>query len=453
MALHKGSELQGGGVTILDLPEPVFREIFTYLDLETVYLMKHLCQQINEYVNGFLEFGGTFMLSTGRNIPSEIIHIYKQRNKEAVVYSRLVDPFPYPRGFRATDLGSFGANLNQNIVFGVYHGHIESFKFSVQKFNPLTNEWSPIHAGQKKDAGYSNQGDPSNKEKKKLWRGGPIISSCAISSSSLILFYGGYSDANNSAQLLKLYENDSKHRTEYSLCDIEIPQSLKSIKEFTLIRISSNQIMLIGGVHCSGLQERNISTILWEGTLDDEENTVNWRSIDFGIGKPRLRPVCFKLNDTLYITGGHKDCFEDELEEFCMHFEFEDGIIRQQDPTTCRECLLNKSSIENKVCTCCYEYNFVDETYYKTEHFFDVGEYQRYHISNVLTDKDDNFTIVAPFSCTEVGFTESKSLKISIFTPEEVFSEIPDFRSNRGINVNWNHPKLRSHLNVLVQIG
>ena len=116
---------------------------------------------------------------------------------------------------------------------------------------------------------------------------------------------------------------------------------------------------------------------------------------------------------------------------------------------------MNKSSIENKVCTCCYEYNFVDETYYKTEHFFDVGELQRYHISNVVTDKDDNFTIIAPVLCGEHESLEAES--IFIFTPEDGFNNdfrnFLDFQSERATNVSWNHPKLRHHLNVLVQIG
>ena len=166
MALCKESETLGGGVTILDLPEPIFREIFTYLDLETVYRMKHLCQQIKEYVNGFLEFGGIFMLATGRNVPSEIIHIFKQTNKNAVVYSKLIDPYPYPRGFRATDLGSFGANLNKKVVIGVYHGHLENFKFDIHKFDNSTKEWSLIRPAQLKDAGYSDEGGSTKIEKK-----------------------------------------------------------------------------------------------------------------------------------------------------------------------------------------------------------------------------------------------------------------------------------------------
>ena len=108
-------------VTLFDLPEHIFREIFRYLDLETVYLMKGVCQQIKEYVDGFFELGGIFMLTTGRDVPTEFIHIFKQRNKKPIIYSILGDPYPYPRGFRATDLWSFGAALNNKIVVGIYH--------------------------------------------------------------------------------------------------------------------------------------------------------------------------------------------------------------------------------------------------------------------------------------------------------------------------------------------
>ena len=450
MALHKDNEFRGSDATILDLPEPIFREVFSYLDLKTVYSMKHLCLQIEEYVNGYLELGGIFMLSTGRNIPSEIIHIYKKRSKKTEIYSTLIDPYPYPRGFRATDLGSFGAKLNKTIVIGVYHGHLESFKFDLHKFHTSTNEWSLIRPGQKRDHGYSDQTDSSNRERRRLWRGGPIISSCAISDSSLILIYSGYSDPCNCAQLLQMYENKKKHRTEYSLRDIEIPQALRSLKEFTLIRISSNKFMLIGGVHCSGFLERNSSTLMWEGTLNDDGNSLSWRSIDLGVGRPRRRPICFKLQDNLYITGGHDDCFEEAQDDFCMHFEFEDGKFRQKDPTKCEECLASKSSMANRLCTCCYEYNLVDETYYKIEHTFHAGRTHRSHISNVLTDKDENFALIAPVICSDSGKHEDKNL--IIFTPEEGFQELSDFDCSRGNNVEWKHPKIREHLNILVQI-
>ena len=180
-------------VTFLDLPEPIFREIFNHLDLETVYLLKGVCQQIKEYADGFLELGGTFMLTTGRDVPTEFIHIFKQRSKKPIIYSILGDPYPYPRGFRATDLWSFGAALNNKMVVGIYHGSIENFKFSIQEFDPWRKEWNVIHPCKTKDTGYSKEICSSELERKMYWRKeGPIISCCAIGDSEMLLFYGGY---------------------------------------------------------------------------------------------------------------------------------------------------------------------------------------------------------------------------------------------------------------------
>ena len=52
--------------------------------------------------------------------------------------------------------------------------------------------------------------------------------------------------------------------------------------------------------------------------------------------------------------------------------------------------------------------------------------------------------------CSDSGKHEDKNL--IIFTPEEGFQELSDFDCSRGNNVEWKHPKIREHLNILVQI-
>ena len=195
-------------ITILNLPEAIFREIFKRLDLETIYSMKDVCQQIKHYVDGFLELGGIFMLATGRDVPNEFIHIFKQTNKKPIIYSTLGDPYPYPRGFRATDLWSFGATLNKKTVLGVYHGHVENFKFNLHEYDHLKNKWHLIKPSRLKDAGYSSKGYSTELERKLYSKAAPIISCCSIGMSELVLFYGGYSNTNNSAQLLRVFNNN-----------------------------------------------------------------------------------------------------------------------------------------------------------------------------------------------------------------------------------------------------
>ena len=123
---------------MLDLPEQSFREIFQYLDFETIYFsMRNICQKLKHYVDGFIQLGGIFMLAGGRDVPIEILQIFKQYNKETTVCSTLADPYPYPTledypeydewfGTRRTtthlekDFGSFGAMVKDKIVIGIY---------------------------------------------------------------------------------------------------------------------------------------------------------------------------------------------------------------------------------------------------------------------------------------------------------------------------------------------
>ena len=439
-------------VTFLDLPEPIFREIFNHLDFETVYLLKGVCQQIKEYADGFLELGGIFMLTTGRDVPSEFIHMYKQKNKPPIIYSVLGDPYPYPRGFRATDLWSFGATLNNKMVVGIYHGSIENFKFSIHEFDPWRNEWNVIQPCKTKDAGYSSEVSSSELEKKMYWRReGPIISCCAIGDSELLLFYGGYLKPSNSVQLLSLHYNATEKRTEYSLQNLSIPSDLKALKEFTLLRVAFNQCMLVGGVYCSGSTVDMVhNNVIWEGTRSKDKGTIHWRTIDLNGFKLRRRPICFKLMDSLYISGGHDDCFDGPrilnnpvLKEECLR-----GVIKNKRVDGCdNKSIPYQNGSGVPICTCCDIFSLSDGKYRKNMFSMPHLRMLDRHISNVMTDKEEKFVLIAPYQCET-----SPNQEFIIFTENNGFEKVPEFVSKRGVNMDWNHPRIVDHINVLLQI-
>ena len=69
------------------------------------------------------------------------------------------------------------------------------------------------------------------------------------------------------------------------------------------------------------------------------------------------------------------------------------------------------------------------------------------HISNISTDEEEQFAVIAPYRCET-----SSNQQLVIFTETDGFVEVPNFLCKRGQNVEWNHPRLQGHFNVLLSI-
>ena len=364
---------------MLDLPEQVFREIFRYLDFETVYFtLRKVCPKIKEYVDGFIQLGGMFMLAAGRDVLTEILYIFKQCNKETTIYSKSACPYPYPpigrysyshcsaptrtihHQYPPTSpvsshtrqdfyLGSFGAIFNKKIVIGVYyfHGHTGNIKFNMHHFDPIEYKWTCF------------QQNGSH-----FIEGNTLIQSWSpISDSELVLFLVNYSDCHSCLQLLHLDMNsasNSNDRPIYSSCRIELPHQLEFLTDCTLVSVANNKILLIGGIqHPDGINEGSKpNQRLWQGTLTTGGQDVTWLalSIKMNIGqsiKMRLNPICFKLKDNVYIAGGKRithTTLQTNINSGKMPLRYTTKIIDRMRPFMCNNEKCNKCGC---ACICC----------------------------------------------------------------------------------------------------
>ena len=76
-------------VNILKLHEDIFREIFGYLEVKTVYFtIRHVCRQIRNYVDGYVKLDGVFMLTAGLRNPTEILYLFTETNGAKFIYSK-----------------------------------------------------------------------------------------------------------------------------------------------------------------------------------------------------------------------------------------------------------------------------------------------------------------------------------------------------------------------------
>ena len=74
------------------------------------------------YVDGYIHLEGLFILAGGRDLPTEILHVFNHHNKYTIA-SIPVASFPYPP-YKGTELQDtytpFGAILNDKPVIGIH---------------------------------------------------------------------------------------------------------------------------------------------------------------------------------------------------------------------------------------------------------------------------------------------------------------------------------------------
>ena len=69
--------------SLVQLPELVFHEIFTYFEYKAlIFTLRVLYKKIRQYVDSFIEIKGIFMLTGENESPSKIIHIFKKFGKD-----------------------------------------------------------------------------------------------------------------------------------------------------------------------------------------------------------------------------------------------------------------------------------------------------------------------------------------------------------------------------------
>ena len=84
------------------------------------------------------------------------------------------------------------------------------------------------------------------------------------------------------------------------------PREMENMKDFSIARISKNEFILVGGSN-SGVNKNsgNCTTtwLLWKGILKEETCKIEWLGMDNTLARPLRNPICFKLQDNVYIVG------------------------------------------------------------------------------------------------------------------------------------------------------
>lgn len=349
---------------LLDMNEDIFLEIFQYLKDELIYFsLRSVSRKLKLCVDAYLELAGIFLTVAGRDNTTEVLYVLERRDHVRTIILKNIEPYPYPPPFyhqekistrccvtqtktvmirSLSDLGSFSANIKGTVIIGTHSYCMEvnykprnyrnkinvvnvdqdaeeswknlekktvkaSWPFDLKRYEVSLKKWVPIKSVVELDQNFDYL----------MGSGKPIKFWCLLGDSSLLTFY----DEINITYTRLIQINISKphfskfHGNTFSSRLVTFPYQLVGISQFSVIRVAKQQVLLVGGIKIHNHTKPNLS--LWMGTLTKNGRNLTWVNTNSKVTQPRIKPLCFKLNNNVYITGGEGHLNGDKVDLLC----------------------------------------------------------------------------------------------------------------------------------------
>ena len=181
---------------------------------------------------------------------------------------------------------------------------------------------------------------------------------------------------------------------------MNIPEEVQRLSEFSLLNLTNDCIVLVGGryEYDSGSPgPRALNKVIWQGTLTDENKNIAWDAIDIGGSWMGYYPICFKLKDSVYITGTRKHCTSGK--DFIGH-------------CSCQSCIDITNTFDR--------YNYKEKKMYLNAYSMSDGLSNLYHPVQIATDKNETFAVLVFNS----SFRMDSEVKMLMFTEECGFVQV-----------------------------
>ena len=243
---------------------------------------------------------------------------------------------------------------------------------------------------------------------------------------------------------------DTNLQTSSLLCSaLEAPiefdfenNTIGTFNECAIIQSGLNEVILVGGKN----GRNKLNRTLWKMELkhcytEPFDSQCLWKAVDMGSVKPRIRPICFRLRDNIYIAGGQTLNESDECmcvgEDYYLDLD-QDGI---------QKCFVRNCNSKNKWTSllCCDRYNVLQEKYYESVHHL---PYSINDVDKIVTSADETFAII----------TRKNTGTCLVFTEEKGYQELPNSIIDENPHHPWGltHPSyknLRSDQRILFRIS
>ena len=444
---------------ILHLHEEVMRKIFHFLSYEDIYFnIRNVCRQFKYMVDDYIEVAGRFILSYGPETSTKQLFVFKRNTHIAALCFRATDlNVPQPN-FELKHIdanskfhfggGSLGATINDELVIGIYYWeddrncecyshysyYYDRAKPYFVKYNTLEKNWNEIESFNLHD-----QTDISLKS--------DLVSSCLVDTilgKSILVFESEYREGNsfihyNLKRLhihpkskekrgAKVYSGKHSHtlNPDKDFSTMKIPIAFKEnepmseITDCAIINSNFNEVILVGGKD----GKTKLNRKLWKLNLHKVSRKNGslhylWVANSVSSITPRVRPICFKLKNNMFMAGGQTLNESDEC--ICLESEYyqemdKDGILK----CFARFC---RSKNKWKDMLTCDKYDISGNNYYESCYSLPCPIND---VDKVVTDGNETFAII----------TRRNTGTCLIFTEESGFQNI----SKLDIGENPKHP-------------
>ena len=183
---------------IFNLPEEIFRKIFSYLNAEDLHFnLKHTCQKMTNYVANFEQTFMTLFQKSNKDIPMKAVYTIKFASKRPLFNTKVTIP-NIPHQQKDTRL-LFACTIFTMVVIGVdYSGYLQLFRLEGCR-------WIRIYRHQSKEIPTTKTKQKTRKTYSLSYKTETIWSQ--IGKSSIILFHI-VQEEENTIGLLHFYINE-----------------------------------------------------------------------------------------------------------------------------------------------------------------------------------------------------------------------------------------------------
>ena len=320
-------------IQIIDLPEQIFRKIFSYLHENDLHFnLKNTCNTIKQYVSGYVEWKNSFMLlfenDDGR-LPIETVHVIQYTHKKPKFYTNVAHP-KIPVGstthcnLRGENWLAFATTIHKKSVIGVYNGYGNQI-LSLYLFDFGKNELTRIRETRPGE----NESIPHKRTDVSpvgsVFYVSEIIWS-PIGESTIVIFeISSWLAYHNFIQIICFHQNEENGSLTYSSYYSVPPKGLRTFERFRIVQKAKSEVLIVGGVERH--QSATINQIIWSGILSNDNTRITWK--DSGHRIPYYTTcsiVCFFMSDNIYIIEGpsHHYFLEFKTQRFCSRYDWEE---------------------------------------------------------------------------------------------------------------------------------
>ena len=398
------------GITcILDLPEEIFRKIFQHISSQELFFtIIKVNRDVQQYVEDYLSLQGVFVLIREQNMPTLLIHIFKREGNKYETHSLIAPSFPILD--HSSNINVENAKLDLFPLLTISTGIQGPLLFGVHsRIRIVSRIGVPFYnnsiAGRVAVDLYGFDVDKCSwKHLKTRYANikNRIIMFSALSDSTLLIFQStrkegiGYSLELISICLDTDPHSSLKDSTGHGQRRINIPEEVQRLRDFSLLTLTNNSIVLIGGRYVyypapyGSPAVDVLNRVIWQGTLTNGNTKIEWDAINIGRSRMGYNPICFKLRDNVYITGDHKNCSSDTL-------------LRTF-----------------------HRYNYKEKKMYLNAYSMPDGLSNMYHPVQIAKDENETFAVLVFKNIPPHISRRYGNMKMSIFTEEGGFVQVYD---------------------------